>query len=88
MPRPAYYADRLCDRARCWLRGLLVRTSTLNGDILPVCNIPQHIKDVRQRDLWVIQWVTQQLQSKNQWGHRAGLDFPWHENLNDRMFYL
>lgn len=82
---PAYYADRLCDRARFWLRGMLVRSSIHNEAVRGCYNIPAHHRDPADKETWVVDWAN------NFWRcpvRLPGDNTPWHPSLDDRMFYL
>lgn len=69
---PAYYADKLCDRARCWLLPML----TNRYSVIPVD---------KDNDADVLAIASS---NHSVWPLRPGRKNPWHENLDEMMFYL
>lgn len=80
---PAYYADRLCDRGRAWLR------EYLTGHRLVPQNKDEEFDAFKQRALHEIDngpyWRPQPRTALNYGSPRRK---PWHPNLDDVMFYL
>jgi len=81
---PAYYADRLCDRGRAWLREYLIGSRGVDR----LKNEKDEVFKNRARD---------QIDNGNYWRPRANQNDqkygqprknPWHPNLDDIMFYL
>lgn len=84
---PAYYADRLCDRGRAWLRGYLV------GSMWIEKRPKENFDDFRNR-------ARNEIDGGNYWrpsrsnntqgSQKYGQERknPWHPNLDDIMFYL
>jgi hypothetical protein len=80
---PAYYADRLCDRGRAWLRDHLM------GRMWVDKGPTEDFDDFRTR-------ARNQIDSGNYWRPQRFNDTkygqprknPWHPNLDDIMFYL
>jgi hypothetical protein len=84
---PAYYADRLCDRGRAWLRDHLVGREWI------VKREDENFDDFRTRALGRINrgdyWRPQRFDgTENDRKYGLPRENPWHPNLDDIMFYL
>ena len=80
---PAYYADRLCDRGRAWLRDHLIGRMWV--DKAPKENPDDFRNRARNeidRDNY---WRPKNFNSQKYGQPRKN---PWHPNLDDIMFYL
>ena len=84
---PAYYADRLCDRGRAWLREWFLGRQGLAQDFKnkeTSANFEARVlRTVDQGDYWRPQ-PSNPLPQK----YGAVRKNPWHPNLDDIMFYL
>jgi hypothetical protein len=84
---PAYYADRLCDRGRAWLRDYLIgRECIVRGP-------DENFEDFRNRARGEIDrgdyWRPQRFDgTENDHKYGQPRENPWHPNLDDIMFYL
>lgn len=92
---PAYYADRLCDRGRAYFRHWLMGRPGVatQGPIQPGQTALQYadfVKDFAQDSRywrWYLnQGYTAQQAPPRKYGQLR--KNPWHENLDDTMFYL
>ena len=80
---PAYYADRLCDRGRAWLRDhLMGRLWVDKGPKESFDDFRTRARDEIDRGNY---WRPQQFNSQKYGQPRKN---PWHPNLDDIMFYL
>ena len=84
---PAYYADRLCERARCWIRGMLVKGSLdWEARVMNRLVVPNSLTDYHDRDVYVLEWTL-----KNLWlaeKRTPNSLNPWHSGMDKQMFYL
>jgi eukaryotic translation initiation factor 2C len=88
---PAYYADRLCDRGRAWLRDWLVGRASLNPNPKTETEAAETSDDFDAR-------VLNHVNNGTHWRplppatqpqkYGALRRNPWHKNLDDIMFYL
>lgn len=97
---PAYYADRLCDRGRCYLHHLLSDTLTLppGQQFYPNRGNPatqtglQYFDVIKDfvRDHGYYRKVVRTTPASQQPPRKYGFTRrnPWHENLDNIMFYL
>jgi hypothetical protein len=77
---PAYYADRLCDRGRAYLRHLLVNKT-----------VPAGLPNKQNSPSWEAYKIAMKncLHVHPYYRPRpAGGENPWHPFMNDMMFYL
>jgi eukaryotic translation initiation factor 2C len=80
---PAYYADRLCDRGRAWLREHLMGQRFVQQKEKEDFNLfkQRALDEIDQGSYW------RPLQSTElKYGQKR--KNPWHKNLDDIMFYL
>lgn len=81
---PAYYADRLCDRGRAWLRDYLVGRMWIeretDEDFDDFRNIARN--EIERGDYWRPRGT----QDEQKYGQAR--KNPWHPNLDNIMFYL
>lgn len=75
---PAYYADKLCDRGRCYLRGLLQGQNRISANF--------DATDEERNKRMAVEHVKN---DPNFWrcNGSSGRN-PWHRNLDEIMFYL
>jgi hypothetical protein len=77
---PAYYADRLCDRGRAYLRHFLVNK-----------NLPQHLPNKQRMQSWDSFKLAMKKSVHNRPYYRPDPsrgENPWDPFLDDMMFYL
>lgn len=81
---PAYYADRLCDRGRAWLREYLVGRRGVDR----LKNEKDEIFKKRARDQIDHETYWRPGGNGNEQKYGQPRKNPWHPNLDDIMFYL
>jgi eukaryotic translation initiation factor 2C len=85
---PAYYADRLCDRGRAWLREFLMGRNFIrqhkDEDFL---NFKQRaLEEIDKNDGNTPTYWRPQPSTETKYGEKR--KNPWHKDLDDIMFYL
>jgi hypothetical protein len=83
---PAYYADRLCDRGRAWLRDYLM--GRLWIDQRPNENFNNFKTRARNEIDRGSYWRPQRNNNQGNQKYGQARKNPWHPNLDDIMFYL
>ncbi|UJO25001.1 hypothetical protein CLAFUW4_14273 [Fulvia fulva] len=90
---PAYYADKLCERGRAWLRPLLVRGHGLRPTPQQVAAIiaplGQHATDQQKRNHVAAHYASgQNAGPVIFWPRNGTLKNPCHQAIEDTMFYV
>jgi eukaryotic translation initiation factor 2C len=82
---PAYYVDRLCDRGRAWFREYLTgHRSVVQQDDEDPDDFKQRALDHINQDVYWRPLTPATLPHK----YGAVRKNPWHQNLDNIMFYL
>jgi len=98
---PVYYADRLCERARAYVRGVSVKAEGMTRPVRPSkedddtddtwdAKIKQHNRDYKVWEKLVVEaWEKLDDGGKDMNEQVvANAEGPWHPQLNNTMFWM